>query len=171
MFGTVIDVFSLIQTHGYWMLLIATLIEGPIATAAGAFAASLGLLNLFIVILISFSGDLIADTIYFYMGRKGKESIIDKYGHKFGFSKDRMKNIENLLKNHFFKTLAVIKITPMLAPPGIMVIGASKCSFKKFLISSLMIIIPASLTFAFVGYYFGLAADSFFKYFKMSKNI
>jgi len=170
-FGSVVDVFSLIQLHGYWVLLLATIIEGPVATAAGSFAASIGLLNLFFVILIAFSGDIIADTVYFYMGRKGKEPIIDKYGHKFGLSQERMKHIEKLLKNHFLKTLAVIKITPMLAPPGIMMIGASKTSFKKFIFSSLLIIIPASLFFAGVGYYMGLAADSFFKYYKLAKEL
>ena len=169
--GTVVDIFSLIQLHGYWVLFLVTIIEGPIATAAGAFAASIGILNLFIVILIAFSGDIIADSFYFFMGKFGRKPIVDKYGSKFGINKDRMKNIEKLLKKHFIKTLAVMKITPMLAPPGIMLIGASKVSFRKLLFSSLLIIVPVSLFYAGLGYYLGLAADSFFKYYKIAREL
>lgn len=170
-FGNFIDVFTLIQVHGYWVLMLATLIEGPVATAAGAFAASIGALNLGIVILISFAGDIIADSVYFFVGRFGRKPVIDKHGHKFGLNPRRMKKIEYLLKNHFLKTLAVIKLTPMLAPPGIMLIGASKFSFRKLLLNSLVIIIPASLFFALAGYYLGLAFDSFFKYFKIAREL
>jgi len=150
-------------------MLLATIIEGPIVTAAGAFAASLGIFNLGLVILISFLGDIIGDTIYFYMGRFGRRPIIDKYGHRFGLKKARIRSIEKHLKNHFMKTLAVIKLTPLLAPPGIMIIGASKISFWKFWSKTMFIIIPASLFFAIIGYHFGLATDSFFKYYKIAR--
>jgi len=168
--GTFIDVFSFIQTHGYGVLLLGTLIEGPVVTAAGAFSASLGLFNLFIVLLISFAGDLIGDSIYFYIGRFGGKPIVEKHGHKIGLDKKRIKHTEFLLKKHFLKTLIVLKLTPLLAPPGLMIIGASKISFKKFLLNSLIVIIPASITFALLGYYLGLAFDSFFKYFKMAQE-
>ena len=169
--GNVIDLVSLIQTHGYGVLILATIIEGPVATAAGAFAASLGLMNLFFVILISFAGDIISDSFYFYVGKFGGKPAIAKYGPKFGLHKGRMKKIEKLLKKHFIKTLFVMKITPMLAPPGLIMIGASKVSFKRLLFSCLLIIIPASLFYALMGYYLGLAMISFFKYFKMAREI
>ena len=165
-----IDIFSFIQTHGYGILLLGTILEGPVVTAAGAFAASLGLFNLGFVIIISFLGDIIGDTIYFFIGRYSGRHLIDKHGHKFGLKKKRMKSIELKLKQHFFKTLVVLKLTPMLAPPGLMLIGASRISFKRFLLNSLAIIIPASLLFATLGYTLGLAADSFFKYYKLARE-
>ena len=170
-FGTSIDVFSLVQIHGYWVLALATIIEGPIATAAGAFAASIGALNIFIVILISFSCEIIVDSFYFYMGKFGRKPVIDKYGPKFGLSNTRMKYIEKHLKHHFLRTLAIIKLTPMLAPPGLMIIGSSKISFKRLLSNSLLIMIPATLFFVLLGYYLGLALDSFFVYFKIARGI
>ncbi len=171
MFENFIDIYSLVQIHGYWILMLATLIEGPVSTAAGAFAASVGALNLAIVILISFAGDILADSFYFFMGRFGRKPVIDKYGHKFGLNKGRMRSIEQHLNKNFFRTLAIIKITPMLAPPGLMMIGSSKISFKKLLFNSLLIIVPVSLFFALSGYYLGLGFVSFFRYFKIARDV
>lgn len=163
--------FSFIQTHGYGVLLILTIIEGPVTTAAGAFAASLGLMNIYIVLLISILGDIIGDIFYFSLGKFGGRPLIEKYKKKTGLKESKIDHLNEGLEKHFLKTLAIIKLTPMLAPPGIILIGSSKISFKKMFFSSLLIIAPASIFFAFIGYYFGLASDSFISYYKLAREV
>ena len=165
-------IFSLIEQHGYWVMFIGTMLEGPVVTAAGAFAASLGLLNLFAVLLISFAGDIIGDTVYFFIGRwKGKQAV-EKARVKLGISKKRAAALEKKLHSSFLSTLLVIKMTPLLAPLGLTLIGSSKkVSYKRYILSALAIIIPASIGYALLGFYTGLAADTFFKYFKIAREL
>ena len=164
-------VLALIQTNGYWMMLLGTIIEGPVVTAAGAFAASLGLMNIFLVVLISFAGDIIGDSIYFSLGRwKGKQAV-EKVRSKLGMSRKRVSALEERLNTYFLPSLFIIKMTPLLAPLGLTIIGSSKVSFKKYILSSLIIIIPASICYALLGFYTGLAADTFFKYFKIAREL
>jgi len=163
--------FSFIQTHGYLMMFLGMIVEGPTVTTAAAFAASLGLLNIYLVLLISFTGDLVGDLIYFYMGRWKGRKAIEASRYKFGISKKKIKSLEKRLHKYFLPTLFVIKITPMLAPPGLMLIGASQVSFKKFLVSTLLLIIPASIGYTILGFYFGIAASSLFKYFNIAKEL
>ena len=165
------NAIPILQAHGYWVLLLATILEGPISTAAGAFAASLDILNIYLVILISFLGDLIGDSIYFFIGRYSRKPIIERYGGRVGITPARLVSIEGQLKKHFFKTLVLLKLTPLLAPPGLMLVGASKVSYKKFILSSLIIIIPTSLIFAALGFYIGAASFQFIKYYKLAREI
>lgn len=165
-------IFSLIEQHGYWVMLIGTMLEGPVVTAAGAFAASLGLLNMFAVLLISFAGDIIGDTVYFFIGRwKGKQAV-EKARVKLGITKKRAAALEKKLHSSFLSTLLVIKLTPLLAPLGLTLIGSSKkVTFRRYILSALAIIIPASVGYALLGFYTGLAADTFFKYFKIAREL
>ena len=46
-----------------------------------------------------------------------------------------------------------------------------KVSYKRYILSALAIIIPASIGYALLGFYTGLAADTFFKYFKIAREL
>lgn len=143
--------------NSYTLLFIAMLIEGPVVTAAGAFGAALGALNLWVVFLLSIFGNLLPDFLYYFIGYWGREQFADKYGHYIGLTKERLQKAEKAIAKHSGKSLIAIKMIPLLATPGLVAAGITKMDFRKFTWWSLVITVPSSLLYLVIGFYFGAA--------------
>ena len=149
---------------GYIIMFIGMVVEGPVITAAAAFAAALGYFNIFIVFLLAIFGDLAADVTYYAIGYFSRVTFVEKYGHRFGMSKARMEHLEHLLKRHPGKTLLVLKLIPGIATPGLMMVGVTHMSPRRFATLCTSIILPKVLLFMALGYYFGRTYDLISKY-------
>lgn len=149
-------VLQFLQTSGYGIMFILMLIEGPIVTYVAAFAASLGIFNIFYVFILSFFGDFLGDLIFFFIGRISKETVVDEYENK-SLNPTRLSRLKMYLERNPGKTIAVIKLTPFLPVPGLILAGASKIDLKKFVLYSALINIVFSLTMILLGFYSGVA--------------
>jgi membrane protein DedA with SNARE-associated domain len=149
-----------ILQHGYPLLFIVMLIEGPVVTAAAAFAAALHYMNVWIVLLLSVLANFIPDLVYYAIGYWGRENFINRYGHYIGITPERVAATEKLAEAHSGKSLFIIKMVPLLATPGLILVGATRMDLKKYALWSIAIIIPSSLIYLLVGYYFGAAYDT-----------
>jgi membrane-associated protein len=156
---------AFLQTNGYTIMLILMILEGPIVTYVAAFAASLGVFNIYYILVLSLLGNFIGDLGAFLIGRIGKRYSVEKYVSKL-ISEKRMEKIKDYLKNHTGKTLAVIKLTPPLPVPGLMLAGASGVSFKKFFIYSSIVSVIYSISMVLLGFYSGFAFNTISKYVK-----
>jgi membrane protein DedA with SNARE-associated domain len=143
--------------HGYSLMFLLMLIEGPVVTAAAAFGAALGYFNVWIVAVLSILANLIPDAVYYALGYWGRNQLLEKYGHYFGITKQRVAQVEALAKEHSGKSLIAIKMIPFLATPGLIVIGASRMDIKKYALWCTAITIPTSLVYLVLGFYFGAA--------------
>jgi len=150
----------------YLLIFIAMFIEGPIITIAAAFASALGFLNIFIILGLSLLGDIGADTLYFAIGYYGRTKFIEKYNIFRKLESKRTIELEKLLKNNPIKTLVVIKLTPFLPTPGLIVAGGIKIPAKLFFLVSILIGVPKSILFCALGYYIGEAHLAILNYFK-----
>jgi len=150
-----------VKSAGYFFMFVAMVIEGPIITSAAAFAAALGYFNIWLVFLLAIAGDLVGDYIYYGIGYYGRVQFVEKYGHKVGLTKARLKHMERLIKNHPKKTLTAIKLAPLLPAPGLMMIGASRMSVRRYTWLTFLVALPKALLFVALGYYFGAAYDRF----------
>jgi len=150
-----------VKSAGYFLMFIAMVIEGPIITSAAAFAAALGYFNIFIIFLLSIAGDLVGDYIYYGVGYFGRVNFVEKYGHHVGLTEKRLKHMERLIKKHPKKTLAAIKLAPLLPAPGLMMIGATRMSVRRYTWLTFIVALPKTLLFMALGYYFGAAYDRF----------
>lgn len=155
-------------SQGYWIIFLAMLIEGPIVTAAAAFAVALGYFNLFAIFGLSLAGDLVADVIYYAIGYWGRITLVERFGHYFGLTHERIMRMESLMRDHAIKTLIALKLTPVLPTPGLMIVGATKMDLKKFATISILITLPKSIVFMIIGYYFGQEYDKYSAYVKSS---
>lgn len=153
-----------VKSAGYFVMFIAMLVEGPIITAAAAFGAALGYFNIGIVFILSILGDVVADLVYYAIGYFSRVTVIEKFGHRFGLSRERMKKIERLLHTHPTKTLLFIKLAPVLPTPGLMIVGTVKMPLGKYIWLSALITLPKVLLFMALGYYFGAAYDTITHY-------
>jgi len=144
-----------VVVHGYFIIFLVMCIEGPITTAAAGFAAALGFFNPWAILLISILGDIIPDSIYYFLGYISRFAIIEKIGSRMGLAHARIENLESKLKEHFGKTMVVLKLTPFVSTPGFMVVGYLRLSFLRFTGYSASITIPKSIIFLILGYFFG----------------
>jgi membrane protein DedA with SNARE-associated domain len=146
--------------HGYPLLFIVMLIEGPVITAAAAFAAALHYMNIWVVLALSILANFIPDLVYYTIGYWGREKFLNKYGHYLGITPERIASTEKLAEKHSGKSLFMIKMVPLLATPGLILVGATKMDIKKYAFWSIVIIIPSSLLYLIIGYYFGTAYNT-----------
>jgi membrane protein DedA with SNARE-associated domain len=158
-------VLQFLQTSGYGIMFIIMLVEGPIITYIAAFAASLGIFNVFYVFILSFLGNFLGDLIFFFIGRISKESMVDEYESR-SLNPTRRNKLKTYLETNPGRTIAVIKLTPFLPIPGLILAGASNIKFKKFLVYSVLVTICYSLTMVLLGFYSGLAFLTIAKYVK-----
>jgi membrane protein DedA with SNARE-associated domain len=149
---------------GYFGMFVIIFVEGPGMTAIGAFAAKLGLCNVWIVFPLSILGNFIPDVIFYMIGWLGRGAFIDKQGQRFGITKERMGWIEKLYETHPFKTLFVVKLIPFLPPAGLAVAGAIRMPLGKYSLYSLIIIVITSGAFLGIGYYAGETYMQFASY-------
>lgn len=145
--------FLWLVKHGYVLMFIAMVIEGPVVTAAAALAAGLGYFNLYLVFLLAVLGDLVADAGYYAIGYWGRTKAVAKWGNKIGLTPNRILRMEALLHQHTIKSILVFKLTPTLAPPGLMLVGALRIRLKRFLTICGLIILPKTILFMCLGYY------------------
>ena len=143
--------------HGYPLMFLAMCAEGPTVTAAATFASTLGFFNPVVVFVLSILGDVLPDVLFYGIGRwKGLE-FVTKFGHKFGMTKERIESLEKTIKNHSGKTITVLKYTPVLAAPGLMLVGAMKMKWLRYLWFVFIVTLQKTLTFMLLGYFFGQA--------------
>lgn len=149
---------------GYAVIFIGMVLEGPMVTTAAAFAASLGYFNIFVVMAFAAAADLLADVGFYLFGRFNRAGVVERHGHKVGFSKERLDHLEKLLHTHPRKTILLLKLLPGAAVVGLPLVGATRVPLRLFVITSLSFIIPSVLLFGSLGYFFGEAYETIAAY-------
>lgn len=152
-----------LQGAGYAVLFIALIIEGALVTAAASFAAALGYFNIWIVFILAVLGDVIADAGYYGIGYWSRSAVVERYGHRFGLTPERLQKFETLLRTHPVKSLLFVKLAPISAP-GLVVVGASRMPFVRFITLCALIILPKVIFFMALGYFFGAAYETAVRY-------
>jgi membrane protein DedA with SNARE-associated domain len=146
------------------------IVEGPIVTFISAFAASLDVFNVFFVWILSILASTVMDLMWFSIGRYNGETAFYKYFvNKIG--EGRIKRLETYLIDNPFKTIAIIKLTPALPIPGLILSGAIKVPFRKFFPYSSIIVVAYSTLMTVLGYYSGVAFNTVWKYFRYGEII
>ncbi|OGM90884.1 hypothetical protein A2755_01615 [Candidatus Wolfebacteria bacterium RIFCSPHIGHO2_01_FULL_48_22] len=152
--------------HSYIIMFIVFVFEGPIALMAASFGASLGYFNIWIVIGLAILGDDAGDFLWFYIGYLGRNTIVKKFGRFFGVSEERIERLKSFLEKHPKKTVTFIKLSPVISVVGLMIVGSTHMSFKKFLYAITPIIIIKTAGFVLLGYFFGAAYNTILYYYK-----
>lgn len=149
--------------HSYPVMLIGMIIEGPTIIAAASFAVTMGYFNLGTIFILAVLGDVIGDFIFYSLGYFGRIALIEKYDHKFKIPTTRIEKLKNLVEKHPWKIITVVKLSPLLPMPGLIAIGSAHLPPKKFAKIILSIIIPKTIIFMVIGYFFGHAYNQIYK--------
>jgi membrane protein DedA with SNARE-associated domain len=151
------QVLSWVSAHGYPLMFLVMCIEGPTVTAAATFALTMGFFNPFVIFALSIFGDVLPDALYYGIGRWKGIGFVKKFGHKFGMTPARIERLEKTVALHGGKTVAVLKYTPILSTPGLMLVGAARMGWWKYIWFVFIVTLQKTLTFMALGYFFGQA--------------
>lgn len=162
--GTFSTVLQWVIHNGYPIMFVGMVIEGPVLTAAAAFATTLGYFNLGMIFLLAVAGDIVGDFIWYILGYFGRLTVINRFGNYFGASPERMEKLRTLFEKHPGKIITAVKLSPFLPAPGLIVAGSSHMSPKKFMFVIASIILPKTILFMAMGYFFGYSYDAISSY-------
>ncbi|MBX4209282.1 VTT domain-containing protein [Candidatus Parcubacteria bacterium] len=156
---------ALIGHLSYFVLFLVMVVEGPIVTAAAAFAVHLGFFSLPMIFILSVAGDLIGDFIYYGIGWASRTTLIDKHGHKFGLDQEKLALFDRAFHRHKLKSLVIAKLAPAIPGPVLIAAGALRMSLWTLVWVSLALAIPKYALFMGLGYWFGDLYIRFFHYY------
>jgi membrane protein DedA with SNARE-associated domain len=147
-------VLSFIQHYGYWVLYPLMIIEGPIVTLAAAGLSATGILNAWIVFLISVAGDLSMDVILYYIGFFGNNRL-RRHIRKRPKLENRRIKIQYFFKKHGGKVVFLAKISTGLAYVTFLTAGMIRLPLRKFIMFTLIGGIIWSGALVILGYFYG----------------
>lgn len=150
------DLASLIQTYGYGIVLIGTVLEGETVLTLAGFAAHRGYLQLPLVIVTAAVGGFLGDQCYFLLGRRFGERVFQH----FPTFEPGAGRVTRLLDRHNLLVILSIRFLYGLRIVGPLVIGMSAVSWQRFLLLNLLGAILWSTALASLGYAFGNLIES-----------
>jgi membrane-associated protein len=153
-------------SSSYIVIFLLIFFEGPIVTYIASFAASLGYLDVYIIFILSSVIKIVTDAVPFFIGKYGKKKVIDKYFRKRKKKWPILEKLQHSIRNNPGKSLAFIKVVPIIPVPALIMAGASGIPTKKFFLYSTIFSIILALAFTIAGYYTGQAYLAFTSYFK-----
>lgn len=161
---TFATIFQWIINHGYPIIFLGMIVEGNTIVTAASFAASLGYFNIIIVFVVAFLGEITCDFVWYTLGYFGRITLINKYGHFLKISIERIEKLRKFLDKHAGKVILLIKISPFISVPGLILVGSSHLPPKKFAKIISLIILPKLIIFMVIGHFFGFGYNAITKY-------
>ncbi len=144
-----------VSTYGYAILLPLMIIEGPIVTLIGAFLASIGMLNVWVVLVLSIAGDIIGDVVLYGMGYRWGMRFVTTVGKYIGMTHLLIFRLEKFFEQHGGKTIIMVKATTGLCWAAFVTAGVVKMPLWRFVWFSFLGGIAWSSALVVLGYFFG----------------
>ncbi|HEY9051980.1 MAG TPA: DedA family protein [Gammaproteobacteria bacterium] len=146
---------ELVANYGYIAVLIGTFLEGETILIIAGFLAHRGYLDLPIVIAMAFTGTLIGDQLYFYIGYfKGKQFIENR--PKWKAKTDR---VFKLLDKHQVLLILGFRFLYGIRTVTPFVLGASGISPIRYLVLNICGALIWAIVIGVSGFYFGYALE------------
>jgi len=141
--------------HGYWVLFIATFLEGETVLVVAGFLAFEGYLNLGGVIFVTLCGAFLGDQFYFYLGRLKGPFVIRVFSSVARKIRKGLRLIEkygNLVAIISRYTYGFRIVLPII-------LGMSSFPARRFLWLNLISALIWAIVFSCAGYIFGKSAS------------
>ncbi|MEA4906294.1 MAG: hypothetical protein GYA17_09235 [Chloroflexi bacterium] len=127
---------SVLPGIGFWnyiFLGILVLVEGPIATLAGAAAASAGLLKPALVFFAAATGNLCADISWYTLGYVGKLDWLVQKGRWLGIKPGHVRRMQQEMNAHAPKLLLFAKLSVGFVIPSLVAAGLARVPVRRWL--------------------------------------
>jgi membrane protein DedA with SNARE-associated domain len=144
------------QIVGFWayvLLALFVIMEGPVATLAGAVASASGYMKPAGVFFTAAVANLTADILWINLGYIGKLEWIERYGRFLGVNKSLVSRLREDTQKHAGKLLLLTKLTLGFAIPALIATGLSRVPVRRWIPSLILGEILWSGTLVLSGYY------------------
>lgn len=147
-----------VEQWGYIAVFLGSLVEGESIIFMAGWMAQKGYLSLPKIILIAFTGTLIADQSLYFIGHFYGSKVLDK----FPSLKPRTDKAFSLLKKYNILFILSFRFIYGIRTISPIVIGASGIGIKKFVLLNVLAALVWSLSSCLAAYYFaGFLIDKF----------
>jgi membrane protein DedA with SNARE-associated domain len=147
-------------TLGYLFLLLGSFVEGETVVLTAGYLSFKGYLSLPLIIVIAFTGSLVADQVLFYVGRHYGPSLIDRKP----MLKEKSKRIFDLLHRYNVAFILSFRFIYGIRVASPLVIGASGISIKRFtilnVIAAAIWAVLSCIAGYMIGYWFADTVDA-----------
>jgi membrane-associated protein len=150
------SILLLLLKYKYLILFPVAVLEGPFAAIIVGFLSSSGIFNIFLVYLVVVLGDMVGDSLYYFLGRLSGSSIV-KHGHHIGITVLKLENAKKYFADYHHRTLIVSKLAYGIGISGLVAAGILKISYRKFIKTCLYIALIQSAFLISIGFLFGHA--------------
>ena len=163
--GLLQETLGLVASYGYLFLFVASLAEnifllgfiipGDLVVVLGGGLAQRAGLSPVSATLAVVVGVLLGSNLSFWIGRRGGNALIERWGERFGVGQKRVRMAEIYFAEHGAKTVFVGAFISGLKNLVPAVAGASRMGYSRFAAYSAIGSICRSIALIAIGYIFG----------------
>ncbi len=147
---------TLIETHGYWLLAIGCLLEGETILILAGFAAFRGHLDPLAVVLIATTAGFTGDQFYFWLGRRHGNAVLARWP-KVAAQSERL---QRLMDRYHAVVIIGVRFAYGLRIAGPVLIGMSSISRLKFALFNALGALLWAMLIGGIGWVFGETAKA-----------
>jgi len=159
--GGLIGLFLIIFSESG--LLVGFFLPGDSLLFTAGFLSSQGYFNLALLILISFAGAVIGDSVGYTFGHKVGPRIFNRTDSLL-FKKENLVKAQNFYRKYGGKTIILARFTPIIRTFAPIVAGAGEMKYRDFIIYNLTGGLLWTLTMCLGGYFLGSVIPNVDKY-------
>lgn len=149
------DLGSLIETHGYWVLVIGCLLEGETILILAGYAAHRGYLDPLVVVALASAAGFVGDQFFFWIGRRHGSAVLARWP-SVAAQNDRL---QALMARYHAAVIIGIRFAYGLRIAGPMLLGMSAISAYRFALLNAVGAVLWACVIGGVGWAFGHAAE------------
>ncbi len=155
---------NLSLTGVYLTLFFLFLLEGPVVNfVASAMAATTEFLNIWLILFLAILGDVIGDTVYFFIGKRIRLNIITSKVRLI-VNEEMIGKAKKQLDSNLFGFMFLIKLFSITAVPGILYLGHKGTSLKEFILNTIILAVFFNGLISFLAYNLVIGLSTFLSY-------
>ncbi|MEI6271385.1 MAG: VTT domain-containing protein, partial [Chloroflexota bacterium] len=112
-------------------------------------------LSIVVVSILVFGADIFGDTMYYTIGRFGKDYFTSRYPKRFSLDPKKADAAERYFKKYGVRTMLVGKIGHGIGWPIMVGAGTARMPYGKFFTVSASVALIKSAVLVSLGYYYG----------------
>jgi len=140
-----------IQHYGYLAVLIGTFLEGETILILAGFAAHRGYLDLYWVVAAAFTGTLLGDQLFYFIGRRHSQTLL-KWRPAW---QPRVEKAERLIKKHQILVIIGFRFVYGMRTVTPFALGISGVPARLFVPLNIIGALVWAAVFGSAGYLFG----------------
>jgi membrane protein DedA with SNARE-associated domain len=148
-----IDATHLVDTYGYPLVFVGSILEGETILVLAGVAAHLGYLTLWKVVCVAALGGFVGDQFYFFLGRRKGLAVLDR----FPAAKKVAPKVDALVVRYKLLAVPLLRFAYGVRTVGPVIVGASSLPAWQFVVLNLLGALLWAILVGGAGYYFGRA--------------